>query len=95
MKCPTAIIAVVFTLAGCALPRTDAPQIKQVRVNDTKLTYQEQGRGRPIVFIHGAISDYRVWEGQREAVAGQNRFIALTMRYFGFTLGPIKARSIQ
>ena len=68
---------VIFTLAGCALTRTDAPQIKQVRVNDTKLTYQEQGQGRPVVFVHGAITDYRVWKGEREAVAAQNRFIAL------------------
>ena len=74
---------VIFVLAGCALTRTEAPQIKQVSVNDTKLTYQEQGQGRPVVFVHGAITDYRIREGQREAVAAHNRFIALTMRYFG------------
>jgi hypothetical protein len=60
---------VILALAGCALTRTEAPQIKQVSVKDTKLTYQEQGRGRPIVFVHGAITDYRTWEGQREVVA--------------------------
>ena len=74
---------VIFVLAGCALTRTEAPQIKRVSVNDTKLTYQEQGQGRPVVFVHGAITDYRVWERQREAVAAHNQFIALTMRYFG------------
>jgi pimeloyl-ACP methyl ester carboxylesterase len=57
--------------------------MKQVRVNDTKLTYQAQGQGTPVVFVHGAITDYRTWEGQREAVAAHNRFVALTMRYFG------------
>jgi pimeloyl-ACP methyl ester carboxylesterase len=57
--------------------------MKQVSVNDTKLTHQEQGQGTPIVFVHGAITDYRTWDGQREAVAAHNRFIALTMRYFG------------
>jgi pimeloyl-ACP methyl ester carboxylesterase len=77
------IIAVVFTLAGCVLTQADAPQIKHVIINDVKLTYQEQGRGRPVVFAHGAITDYRVWDGQREAVAAHNHFIALTMRYFG------------
>jgi pimeloyl-ACP methyl ester carboxylesterase len=54
-----------------------------VSLNGAKLTYQEQGQGRPVVFIHGAITDHRVWEGQREAVATHNRFVALTMRYFG------------
>jgi pimeloyl-ACP methyl ester carboxylesterase len=73
----------IFALAGCVLTHTEAPQIKQVTIKSTQLTYQEQGRGRPIVFVHGAITDYRTWDGQREAVAAQNRFIALTMRYFG------------
>jgi pimeloyl-ACP methyl ester carboxylesterase len=73
----------LFALAGCALTHTEAPQIKQVSINDTKLTYQEQGPGRPIVFVHGAITDRRIWAGQREAIAAHNRFIALTMRYFG------------
>jgi pimeloyl-ACP methyl ester carboxylesterase len=59
------------------------PQIKQVSINSTQLTYQEQGQGKPIVFVHGWITDHRTWDGQREAVAANNRFIALTMRYFG------------
>jgi pimeloyl-ACP methyl ester carboxylesterase len=77
------MIVVAFALAGCVLTRADAPQIKLASVNGAKLTYQEQGRGRPVVFVHGAITDYRTWEGQRDAVAARNRFIALTMRYFG------------
>ncbi|HEY7319621.1 MAG TPA: alpha/beta hydrolase [Candidatus Binatia bacterium] len=83
MKYPLAIMAVVSVLVGCALTRSGAPQIKQVSINGAKLTYQEQGQGRPVVFVHGAITDYRVWEGQREAVSAHLRFIALTMRYFG------------
>jgi pimeloyl-ACP methyl ester carboxylesterase len=80
----TVILATcIFALAGCVLTRTEAPQIKQVTIKSTKLTYQEQGQGRPVVFVHGAITDRRVWEGQREAVTAHNRFIALTMRYFG------------
>lgn len=79
----TTIIIVFLTLAGCALTRREGPQINQASINGTKLTYQEQGQGRPVVFVHGAITDHRVWEGQREAVAAHNRFIALTMRYFG------------
>jgi pimeloyl-ACP methyl ester carboxylesterase len=77
------IAAIISALAGCVLNHTEAPQIKQVSINSTKLTYEEQGQGRPIVFVHGAITDYRIWAGQRQAVAAHNRFIALTMRYFG------------
>jgi pimeloyl-ACP methyl ester carboxylesterase len=79
----TTIIILFFALAGCALTHPGGPQIKQASINGTKLTYQAQGQGRPVVFVHGAITDRRVWEGQREAVTAHNRFIALTMRYFG------------
>jgi pimeloyl-ACP methyl ester carboxylesterase len=67
---------------------TDAQQItepvaKQVSINGTTIRYWEQGRGVPVVFVHGAISDHRYWEPQREAVAKHYRFIALDRRYFG------------
>jgi len=42
-----------------------------------------RGRGVPVVFVHGAISDHRYWESQREAVARHYRFIAIDRRYFG------------
>ena len=77
------MVAVTFALASCVLTRPEAPQVKQASINGIKLSYQEQGQGRPVVFVHGAITDHRTWEGQRDAVAARNRFIALTMRYFG------------
>ena len=85
MRRPTAtIIIALFALTGCVLTRTETPRINQISINSTQLTYQEQGQGRPVVFVHGAITDYRVWDGQREPVAAaHNRYIALTMRYFG------------
>ena len=57
MKYPVAIMAIVSVLAGCALTGSGAPQIKPVSINGTRLTYQEQGQGRPVVFVHGAITD--------------------------------------
>jgi len=32
-------------------------------------TFLEQGSGVPVVLVHGAICDHRVWEAQREFVA--------------------------
>jgi pimeloyl-ACP methyl ester carboxylesterase len=60
-----------------------APVAKQMTVNDVTLPYIEQGQGAPVVFVHGAFSDLRAWEPQREAVARRFRFIAYTQRYFG------------
>jgi len=57
--------------------------VRQIGVNGVSLTYREQGHGAPVVFVHGYISDYRVWEGQRKAVAMCYRYIAPSQRYFG------------
>lgn len=60
-----------------------APQLKQVTIDGTAFSYQEQGDGAPVVFIHGCCSDLRSWEGQREAIASKRRFIAFNLRYHG------------
>jgi pimeloyl-ACP methyl ester carboxylesterase len=65
-----------------------APLAKEVEVNGVRLQYQEQGSGEPVVFVHGVISDHRVWEPVRDEIARKYRFIALTQRYFG--TGPWK-----
>jgi pimeloyl-ACP methyl ester carboxylesterase len=51
--------------------------------NGTELAYVDQGKGAPVVFVHGAVSDLRFWEPQREAFAKRYRFIAYTYRYHG------------
>ena len=62
---------------------TSAPLTKVIGVDGVRLTYVEQGSGEPIVLVHGAFSDLRVWEPIREEVAKRYRFIAYTQRYFG------------
>jgi pimeloyl-ACP methyl ester carboxylesterase len=61
----------------------DAPPPRHLRVNGVELSYIDQRTGAPVVFIHGAFSDLRIWEAQRPAVAQQYRFIAYTQRYHG------------
>jgi pimeloyl-ACP methyl ester carboxylesterase len=60
---------------------TSAPLTKEV--DGIRLTYVEQGSGEPIVFVHGAFSDLRVWEPIRDEVAKRYWFVAYTQRYFG------------
>ncbi len=62
---------------------THSATIRQLPVNQVELFYQEQGQGTPVVCVHGAMSDLRAWELQRDAIARRHRFIALTQRYFG------------
>jgi pimeloyl-ACP methyl ester carboxylesterase len=72
-------------MKGSAVP---PPTVRQASVNGVSLTYLEQGQGTPVVFVHGVLSDYRVWEGQREPVAQRYRCIVLTQRYYGTSPWP-------
>jgi pimeloyl-ACP methyl ester carboxylesterase len=75
-----AVMLVSFSASHLALA---APQMKQMQVNGTALSYVEEGTGEPVIFVHGAISDLRVWDAYRARIAGKRRFIAYTQRYFG------------
>ena len=59
-----------------------------MHVNGTALVYAMQGRGTPVVFVHGSNSDHRLWEPQRAAVARHFRYIAYDQRYFGTARWP-------
>ena len=78
--------AALASLLLCLLVPSSAmcgPSAKEVEVNGVRLSYVEQGSGEPIVFVHGAFSDLRVWEPIREEIAKRYRFIAYTQQYFG------------
>lgn len=66
--------------AGCqTAPQASAGSaaaVKQMQVNGVNLAYQEQGRGVPVVFVHGCCADLRAWERQREIFAPGHRFIS-------------------
>lgn len=49
-------------------------------INGTDLAYIEHGRGRPVVFIHGGMGDYRDWGLQMPAFAASFRTIAVSCR---------------
>ena len=69
---------------GQATPPSDPSATSgRLPVDGVDLSYVEQGAGPPVVFVHGAFSDLRYWEPQRQAVAKAHRFIAYTYRYHG------------
>lgn len=49
-------------------------------INGAHLAYVEQGRGQPVVFVHGGVGDYRGWDLQVPAFAARFRTIALSCR---------------
>jgi pimeloyl-ACP methyl ester carboxylesterase len=58
-----------------------ADQLKKVIVNGAELHYLEQGQGKPLVFVHGSLGDYRSWFFQMEPFAERYRVIAYSRRY--------------
>ena len=52
-----------------------------VNLSGTRFGYVECGRGEPLMFVHGAVSDYRTWQFQREEFAERFRVIAYSRRY--------------
>ncbi|WP_437663471.1 alpha/beta fold hydrolase [Sorangium sp. So ce1182] len=54
-----------------------------MEVNGARLACVEQGQGTPVVFLHGAVSDHRMWDRHRAIVGERHRAIAYSQRYFG------------
>lgn len=60
-----------------------AGEHRRLNINGVSLSYVEKGTGEPIVAVHGASSDLRVWNALAESLPDDWRFIAYTQRYFG------------
>src|SRR5438128_3863133 len=59
-----------------------APQIKAVTVSEgVELHYVEMGKGEPVVFVHGSLSDGGFWNPQLAPFAEKYHVIAYSRRY--------------
>jgi pimeloyl-ACP methyl ester carboxylesterase len=74
-------VAIVALFALTAQRAPDSPPIKTVRVEGAQLSYVEQGRGDPLILIHGALHDYRSWSAQWPELSKRFRVIAYSQRY--------------
>jgi len=55
---------------------------KQIMVNGYSMSFVEQGKGEPLILIHGALSDYRTWKKLLNELAEYNRTIAVSLRHY-------------
>src|SRR5690349_13241165 len=76
-------LGLALIASGCQFTPVapERPEIRRVQVNGTELTYVDQGRGTPVVFVHGSAGDWRIWEEQRAAISSRYRFVAYSRRY--------------
>jgi len=77
-----ALAAALLTLAfGTPAAAADLP-VKSIAIgHGIRLHYVEQGRGPPLIFIHGSLSDYTYWDDQVTAFATAYHVIAYSRRY--------------
>jgi 3-oxoadipate enol-lactonase len=59
-----------------------------VETNGTKLYYEMQGQGRPLVLLHGGYMDGRMWDDQFDVFAHEYQVIRYDSRGFGRSAMP-------
>ena len=73
-------IAYLSALLLSVTPAVAVEAPKQIIANGTPLTYVEEGKGVPVVLVHGAVGDYRTWTGEMADFASRYHVIAYSLR---------------
>ena len=55
--------------------------VKGISVNGYPMAYVERGKGLAVVFVHGALTDYRYWEPQLVSLSANRRMVSLSLRH--------------
>lgn len=91
---------VVVSLVYCTLIFTSSFVLafeeirqEQVVVNEFPIQYLEAGNGKSLLFVHGAISDSRLWEPYVSLLGKERKIIAYTQRYHGIAPWPDDAKT--
>ncbi len=59
------------------------PRPKLLDIDGHQLEYLSVGQGEPVVFVHGAVSDYRTWGFYLLPISENHRYVSYSRRYFG------------
>ncbi len=77
---------------GVALPNAEAPIIRTVDIgHGITLHYVEVGKGTPVIFVHGSLSDGGYWADQIGPFAEHYRVIAYSRRYNYPNINPARS----
>jgi len=55
--------------------------MSKIKINDVSFVYEQYGSGTPVIFVHGGISDYRIWKNQTEPFSKYYQVITYSRRY--------------
>jgi 3-oxoadipate enol-lactonase len=67
--------------AACATPSRS--ELTTARLNGTEIAYETAGEGPPVVLLHAAVGDRRLWDGQVPALAERHLVVRYDLRGFG------------
>ena len=69
-------VGLVLGALGGWLRAGYGPAVEVVRANGLEIAYERVGEGPPLVFVHGAAEDGRVWQPQLAALADEFTVVA-------------------
>ena len=78
------LVAVLLSPALTQVKKAETRQIaqlKKIKVNGVELHYSEQGNGTPVIFVHGSLEDYRLWDEQVDPFSLNYSVIRYSRRY--------------
>lgn len=59
------------------------PRAKTIDINGLTVEYLDEGEGEPVLFVHGAVSDYRSWGHYLVPISKNHRYVSFSQRYHG------------
>jgi 3-oxoadipate enol-lactonase len=89
MKKMSLILTVALVLGySCAPGEKTMPKSGFINIGETQIYYEEMGKGKPLVMIHGGLLDRRMWDDQFSAFAASNRVVRYDARGHGLSKAP-------
>jgi pimeloyl-ACP methyl ester carboxylesterase len=92
-----AVLAIALYLTGCGSsgPSLTGPELAQkypdkkyVQIDGVSLHYQQEGIGRPLVFLHGLLTYSYLWRNITPGLTFGNTVYSLDLMGFGFSEKP-------
>jgi pimeloyl-ACP methyl ester carboxylesterase len=74
-------------------PAGDADRLQYVVVNGVRLAYRAEGRGVPVIFVHGESHSHELWGRQLDAVSAKHFFVSYDRRGHGQSEDPVTGYS--
>lgn len=74
-------VALLLGAPAALAGQVDSAPLHAVLANGYRFAYTDRGAGRPVLLVHGALTDYRFWDPVAKSLADDFRVITLSRRY--------------